>query len=160
METTQTDVAWFAGLFEGEGSLSRCRPGRGAWRLSLRMTDEDVIRRIATLFGGAVYASSSRVPNHKDHWLWQEGHQDRINLIVSLIYPFMGTRRRATMDEFLAYYAVPAPSNSERSRRNWDDPDYRSRMSRVRKALWADEAWRARELQRRADARAFSATVS
>jgi intein/homing endonuclease len=146
---TSEEWAWFAGLFEGEGSLSRCRPKKGAWRLSLRMTDKDVIQRVASMLGGAMYDNRDRrKATHKQAWSWQEGSQSRINEIVTAIYPLMGARRKAKMDEFREYFAQPVPSLSDRVKRNWENPEYRERMSRERKARWADPEWRARQLER------------
>jgi hypothetical protein len=40
------EIAWAAGLFEGEGSITRFgRSGKFDLRVSLNMTDEDVVRR-------------------------------------------------------------------------------------------------------------------
>jgi hypothetical protein len=47
----QTDAAWLAGLFEGEGYLSRI-PGNGV-RMGINMCDEDVVRRAYELAGGS-----------------------------------------------------------------------------------------------------------
>jgi hypothetical protein len=142
------DVAWFAGLFEGEGSLCRST-GRNCWRMSLRMTDEDVVRRIHSLFGGAVYDDRRDVitnGKHKRAWQWQVCKQEEINKIVLSIRPHMGQRRGAKMDEFLKYFAEPVLSHSDRLKKVWADSDFRARMSRERKDRWNDPEWRARQL--------------
>jgi hypothetical protein len=48
------EIAWAAGLFEGEGSITRFgRPGKFDLRVSLNMTDEDVVRRFDAIVDGA-----------------------------------------------------------------------------------------------------------
>jgi hypothetical protein len=142
------EIAWFAGLFEGEGSLSRARPNGGCWRMTLRMTDEDVVRRVHGLFGGQVYDDRRDRKNykHKRAWQWQLGSQAEIDALLDLIYPHMGVRRRAKMDEFREYFAKPIPTHSERSKRNWENPELRARMCAERKARWANPEWRAKQI--------------
>lgn len=43
METT---LAWAAGLFEGEGTITVCR---GRTRLAVKMTDEEAVRRFTSV---------------------------------------------------------------------------------------------------------------
>ena len=48
----ETDVAWFAGLYEGEGSIS----GKS---LTMSQKDPWIFDRIVLLFGGSVYKPST-----------------------------------------------------------------------------------------------------
>ena len=140
MEWTKEEVAWFAGLFEGEGSLSRNRPNpNSSWRMSLKMADRDIISRIKEIFGGKMYDEPHHHinPNHKDLFLWQLSTQKEISDIVIAIYPFMGKRRQAKMDEFLEHYAKPtSTSRSENAKTRWQNPGYREkqRIARSQKA--------------------------
>lgn len=48
----ETELAWAAGLFEGEG----CRTSsRGRPRLQIKMVEEESVRRVAAILGGRVY---------------------------------------------------------------------------------------------------------
>jgi hypothetical protein len=52
VERRELDIAWAAGLFEGEGSIVISREGRVA--LQVHMTDEDVMRHLAEVLGGNI----------------------------------------------------------------------------------------------------------
>ncbi len=124
--------------------------------MTLRMTDEDIIRRIPPLFGGQVYddrRDEATAGRHKRVWQWQLGGQAEINAVIDAIYPFMGVRRRAKMDLFREYFANPIPTHSERVKRNWENPEYRARVIAERKARWLDPEWRTRQLENLAKGR-------
>lgn len=99
------DIAWLAGLWEGEGAFMV--DGRHAARMSLQMTDEDVVRRAAELMRATVQgpiATKRKRSDGSDHKLrW------RINLTVQrsaewmmTLYPLMGERRRLQIEKCLA----------------------------------------------------------
>jgi len=74
---------------EGEGCFSTSN--KGAARLAVAMTDEDVIRRLHSLFGvGNVYLS--RTPGGKPYWRWQVATRQARD-IMRAVLPFMGKRR-------------------------------------------------------------------
>jgi hypothetical protein len=57
------DIAWVAGVFEREGTI-RVRRGNYGAQVSIRMDDEDVIRRIHRTMGfGNLYALPERRAN-------------------------------------------------------------------------------------------------
>lgn len=132
-DVTSEQVAWFAGLFEGEGYLSfskERRKGRsgGHWRLGLGMSDEDIINRIQTMFGGSIHkwTLSHKKPTYKDMFSWNVTKQAHILEIVDVIYPLMGKRRQAKFDEFITYYNTPRPTQSDRMKQRWSEPSYRA----------------------------------
>lgn len=102
-----TDIAWAAGLFEGEGSIVPHRR-----RLSLEMTDEDVVRRFVAIVGhGAVrrVIRQNRVnrENHHIVYTWESGKWSATERIALALLPYLGTRRRAKMYELLGNPAAP-----------------------------------------------------
>ena len=121
---SDTEVAWLAGLLEGEGSflMARCRAG-DEWdkqrdhgyrypKIVVGMTDEDVINRVAAMFGTSVY-KLPRQPQRKQAWRSQiMGAQAAI--WMKLLYPWLGERRRAKIDEILAEYDMRAPGDQLR----------------------------------------------
>ncbi len=131
--TKKETIIWFAGLFEGEGSISRFRPRpNSGWRMSIRMTDEDIMKKVHENFGGSLYREErwkKRNPNWNNCWLWQLCKQKEVLKIVKDIYPYMGYRRRAKMDEFLAH---PIRNKSENAKRNWADPVFRKKWLKSR----------------------------
>ena len=99
------DVAYLAGLFDGEGSVDykqrystkrKDRPRRyKVWRISLEisMTDQAVIRWVHELTGvGTVRLnvknkSPSSKPHWKDQWRWRCSHRDALT-VAKLMWPY------------------------------------------------------------------------
>jgi hypothetical protein len=97
-----TDIAWLAGLLEGEGTFFTIKK-QFAPRLALSMTDEDVVRRAAALVGSpSVHA---RLKREKEHHKTQfvmtlTGH--RAVGVMMTVFGFMGARRQKKIKEVLA----------------------------------------------------------
>lgn len=105
-----TEWAWAAGLFEGEGSiLVTGRPGYGI-RLQLKMTDEDVVRRFRDITGGVVRGpyQSHQDDGHKrkPYWMWQSDRTDPRH-ILRRFEPWLGRRRAAAAQRAGAYVLMP-----------------------------------------------------
>src|SRR5436305_996962 len=71
-ETFREELAWAAGLFEGEGSIGIFHVGGGYYypQLVVNMTDEDVLQTWAGIFGARLcgpYANGSRLGS-KPYW--------------------------------------------------------------------------------------------
>ena len=99
----ENEVAWAAGLFEGEGCLRKTQSGQ--WALQLKMTDVDVVMHFASMYGLKVNSWQYNQPDkYKQPFETQTGKRDLIFKIVSDFYPYLGERRRAKCDEFLAWY--------------------------------------------------------
>lgn len=101
----ETDLAWLAGLLEGEGSFLKAPPSSpNCPRIILEMTDQDVVERAATLMGGyAVQRVNLR------NALWKPAYRVSIKgshavALMRILYPAMGARRRAQIDAALATY--------------------------------------------------------
>lgn len=89
-----TDAAWMAGLFEGEGSFLADNGGK--IRVSIAMTDRDVVDRFARLTGANLlgpyrYANGgTRKPSYR-----VVVNGPRAVALIELIWPYLGERRRA-----------------------------------------------------------------
>src|ERR1700734_1842410 len=95
-DASPTDIAWAAGLFEGEGCLIRCSTTYGM-RLLMNMTDLDVISKYADICGGHVtgpYEPTNRY-GKKLMYRWTEARAAAVPLILSAFWPYLGSRRRA-----------------------------------------------------------------
>ena len=96
------DRAWAAGLFEGEGSITwHTRNTKPGVRLTLKMTDEDTVRRFASIAGeGQVYGpyTDKGRPHQKPHWEWAAVRASARRVAEWLI-PLLGPRRRARWEE-------------------------------------------------------------
>ncbi len=94
------EVAWLAGLLEGEGSFGFFS---GSLTLSLEMTDEDVVSRVASMFGTAVHQNACRKSHHKFSYATRV-RGSRAALFMMLVRPFMGERRGAAIDSAYSAY--------------------------------------------------------
>ncbi len=99
--TSSTDIAWAAGLFEGEGSITLQKDGRRV-SLALGMTDEDVVRRFAKIMDvGTVgmLMRDHRGAHYKTMWRWQASAHHDVLAVIFLLGPWFGARRRAKADQ-------------------------------------------------------------
>ena len=105
------EFAWAAGLFEGEGSLSRNpqegRRGRAKWVLAVGMTDQDVVERFHAAVGGlgavrGPYVSRKDGVLHKPTWQWSCAKRAHVYALAAALYPNLGERRQAKFREALA----------------------------------------------------------
>lgn len=92
------DVAWFSGLFEGEGSF--VISNGIAKRIAISMTDKDILDRVEAIFGGTVYPLATREEHWKPAWLWQVGGAASVPLVEAML-PLLGERRKKRATEYL-----------------------------------------------------------
>lgn len=99
----KTEIAWAAGLFEGEGSLYLNKQKGGKYtypRMSLRMNDTDVVDRFAEVVGvGIVKDYPPYQANRKSTRNWTLNTVEEIKTVVAMFWPYLGERRRAKAQE-------------------------------------------------------------
>lgn len=98
------DLAWLAGIIEGEGGISP----RSVIRV--RMTDEDVMQRVAAMLGGR----AKECPPGKPHWspLWDVAVSGgRARGVADRIYETLGDRRRRQVDVMRAARKGTVPAS-------------------------------------------------
>lgn len=109
----RSDLAWTAGLFEGEGCITDASPKTTKVVhpiLQLKMTDEDVVRRFRDIVGHGVV----RIENHrKSHWktIWRvriTGHEI-VQATIAAFWPWLGRRWRERAVEVLRAYKDSNP---------------------------------------------------
>lgn len=105
------EIAWLAGLLEGEGyfALQERRPGRFYPVLRLSMTDEDVVRRAAVLMGTTKVHHIHPPSMRRKGWQPQHAvilHGDAAIAVMLQIYEYMGERRRGAIDSVLQRRSV------------------------------------------------------
>jgi len=88
-ELTDTEAAYFAGIVDGEGSIS-IRGDRFV-RLTIGNTSEPLIAWLSR-FGGTL-ATTKPIPNRKQCYRWQIGNRADVHLVLSRIEPFMLVKR-------------------------------------------------------------------
>lgn len=97
---TGEEVAWLAGLLEGEGSFNNAT--KGYPRVQMVSTDHDIVIRSAKLVEANVLGpySNTKWLGKRPQYRWYVNGPRAIEL-MSLLLPWMGERRSAKMAEAL-----------------------------------------------------------
>jgi hypothetical protein len=96
----ETDVAWAAGLFEGEGTV-------GFYKqvvIGLAMTDRDVVERFASILDMKVYSMKNKVGRKVMYHA--KGGRYHAEKALQLFKSYLGKRRLRQFEEALAYRIV------------------------------------------------------
>jgi Holliday junction resolvase-like predicted endonuclease len=97
-----TDLAWVAGLLEGEGSFMAGPPSHpNQPGIVIEMTDLDVLQRLARILG--VTRIKIRKTGWKQSWRVLVRSRKAADL-MRLLRPWMGSRRQAQIDHALQNY--------------------------------------------------------
>src|SRR5689334_25276809 len=101
---TRENLAWAAGLFEGEGSITITKSGAV---LVVNMTDKDVLERFSAILGmGKLYGPiKPRIAHHKEQWLWKVGAAHETQAVLAAFWCFLGSRRKARAEEAIRFLA-------------------------------------------------------
>lgn len=110
---TEADIAWAAGLFEGEGCIVVYKAPKLGGMLTINMTDLDVLQKFHGIVGSGTLRGPYRAQKvqHKPHYTWTVARWAHVEQIVHDFYPYLGQRRRAKAD---ALYAQPVVRTSSR----------------------------------------------
>lgn len=93
------DIPWLAGLIEGEGSF---RWHHRSPAITIQMTDEDIITRVAKLWDRPVYGPYGPYgQSKKQTWQTMVTGPQAIGWMFTL-YSFMGARRKQKIEEIVA----------------------------------------------------------
>jgi hypothetical protein len=107
------ELAWAAGLFEGEGS---CFVGSGQRQpvVALVTTDRDVLERFASIIGFGSVHGYDRHP-HKRYWRWSVQSKADVLAVGALLEPWLGVRRREALRVVVALAEQMTPRDGPRS---------------------------------------------
>lgn len=93
------DIAWLAGLFEGEGAIIFSKRDNGV-RIQINSTDHDVLVRAKDKTGcGFIYGPFDNGPNCKPLWHWQVQYAPDVARLLLAIGPMLCERRLARAGE-------------------------------------------------------------
>ena len=103
-------LAWVSGLVEGEGCFTRtsstAHPTSTTGKkypkviFQLNMTDEDVVKEAAAVMGvGTVHDHKPGPRSVKMQWRWSVSAQAEVAWLMIQLYPMLGQRRSAKIDE-------------------------------------------------------------
>jgi hypothetical protein len=107
VEIDELTLHWLAGLLEGEGSFCVGLPSRPySPILIIKMTDEDTISKVASIFKVKYYLSTPKRYQEKG---WKPAFAVRITgkhavEWMTLLRPLMGQRRQMQIDKAIACY--------------------------------------------------------
>lgn len=102
-----TEVAWAAGFYEGEGSCINTGKGRRSFGVSVAQKDPEVLYRLRDLFGGRVaeFLNNRGTIASKSKpftiFIWRVCG-DRSRIFLTAIYPYLSGRRKAQIDSTAA----------------------------------------------------------
>lgn len=101
---SDTEIAWAAGLFEGEGTFDwhGCQI-----RVTMSLTDLDVLQRFASIVGNGTISGPIKRKDAKPHWKpcwhWWAIGQNVVTICFAFL-PYLGQRRSAKAREVLAKF--------------------------------------------------------
>lgn len=121
---TRENLAWAAGIIEGEGYIGARPLGARSAGLQIQvgMTDQDVVQRLMDVLGrGNVTGPYSRssAPHHKSIWNYGVYGKDAYAILVAL-YPWFGSRRAETSLASIRTW-IALPGRNVKSRKLTDD---------------------------------------
>lgn len=110
------EVAWAAGLFEGEGCIHADRKlGRIRLRFTVTSTDLDVLERFRNAVGcGAISGPYWHQKSTKPTYSWKARRPEDVEQLKALLRPFLGRRRLARLEELEAEQQSQRPLLSRR----------------------------------------------
>jgi hypothetical protein len=106
---TETDLAYFAGIIDGEGCFCLHNPGnhRFSCQLHIGNTSPQLMEWIQAKFGGKVNAEKRNNLRHKPVFRWY-ANADDLDELITAVYPYLVVKR-AQADLILAYRRTLAP---------------------------------------------------
>lgn len=104
--TTMMEIAWIAGIVEGEGCIV-VQPSSKTLRLSIEMTDLDVLQKAQRIFGPDARLSKRTVklsnPKWRDRYILHLCGSRLMQWLMT-IYPLMGNRRKAKIEQAIEMF--------------------------------------------------------
>ena len=109
---TSEDIAWAAGLFEGEGCIfqGKGRPRKDGTillypRMTLNTTDQDVLNKFAKIVGvGGIKIVETKEAHWKTQYQWWLTNTEEVKSLLKQFRPYLGKRRLAKADQVLEDY--------------------------------------------------------
>ena len=107
---SETDIAWIAGLLEGEGTFgldarsvrrSKVSTAPPAPYIKIAMTDEDVIQRFSGLVKKSYFSPKRGTKTGKKVYIVHIGDRETLNSLLPKIYPYLGKRRQPQVQKCL-----------------------------------------------------------
>jgi len=104
MSNSLSDLAYCAGVFDGEGCVTLTRDKELTYRLRLKITSTEysVLAWIQEHFGGSIILSRKETDNNKESWDWYCKTEDQVVFLLGILpYTII---KRAQIIEALNYH--------------------------------------------------------
>lgn len=127
---SRENLAWAAGLFEGEGCITRRH--KTQTNLVMTMTDEDVVRRFHEVIGhGRVYGPYKTKTGVKLQWRWACTGSKHCIAVLAALWCFLGSRRKGRAEVAMREMALTRTPGANVCRRghSYDGENNVSRVS-------------------------------
>lgn len=109
MFTSKIDLAWAAGLFEGEGTFGN--GNKKSLATSITSTDKDVLEHFQKIVGlGNINGPlKTKKPHWKPCYTWSCGGGEKPQALAVMLWKWLGPRRRAQIHKALLIWRGTAP---------------------------------------------------
>lgn len=95
------DIAWLAGIVEGEGCFNGPENSSGSFKLRVQMSDKDIIDRLQQITGVGTIKPKKSKEGLRQNWTWGVyTTADTVRLACAMA-PLLGERRRAKIMELI-----------------------------------------------------------
>src|SRR5438128_9930242 len=97
--TRETELAWAAGLFEGEGCITFDKRDARAYA-RVKMCDQEPLQRFAQIIQvGKLYGPyTPKITRHSDYFVWFARNKEAF-AAIALLAPWLSKRRLARLAE-------------------------------------------------------------
>lgn len=92
------DLYWFAGLFEGEGSVAKTHA-----RLTIPQVNHAPLARVQALFGGKIWLAAKPRPKKRPCFMWYIGGAQARGIMMTM-YPLLSPKRQAQVRRALVFW--------------------------------------------------------
>ena len=114
MKVNREDLAWAAGIFEGEGYIGYSPKSRGIQAV-VTSTDKDVLEAFHGIVGFGCLQAPVQPPKENPHWKikyrWACTSFEETQALVALLWPWLKSRRRSKAKLSLQKYIVDIPDS-------------------------------------------------
>jgi hypothetical protein len=86
-------IAWAAGIFEGEGCITRNNMDDNQPVLQLRMTDKDIVERFVDIMGYGNIVIEHPPGDRKTVYCWRIARKSEVRRCLDMMLPLLGERR-------------------------------------------------------------------
>jgi hypothetical protein len=111
---TETELAYAAGIVDGEGSVSLIRSRLNRFpspQVSVCSTDRELVAWFKARFGGTIAIKRKRKPHHSDAYDWKLIDRNALRFLA-LVRPYLTIQRKvARVDMLLELYLDATPRN-------------------------------------------------